>query len=230
MKATLKKWTCSLALLVGVGVALCSAHESAALVLDQGQPSDPVSVLTAYLRAVGTDVNAALAMFTDDATLRISPPPPGTTGLWTGKEEIRQGLEYSIQHNVKGEIVGAPKIEGNKVTFASKVTNSFFQEWGVAPVAFTTEAVIEGGKIKSFTNTMDASEQARVSAAAQAHQPHPSAQAPAGMPRTGGETVGELARWIVSGLALAALCLIIAGATIRHAGWLTRRHNREQEQ
>lgn len=155
------------------------------------QPSDPAAVLIAWEKvAFGStqDIDAALALMTDDAVLRVVPPPAGTPGVWIGKAEIRQALQFNKEQNVKRENVGSPRVEGNKVTITAMVTNNYLVMLGVAPVEHTTEAEVEGGKIKSYTSTMAPSERGRVAAAAAAYQQaHQPAQPPAGMPRTGGE-------------------------------------------
>jgi hypothetical protein len=153
-------------------------------------------------------------MMADDAVLKITPAPQGTTGLWTGKDEIRQGLQYSKDHKVKREIVGAPQVDGTKATDTVLTSNDFFQMIGVAPVQFTTEAVVEGGQIKSFATVIAPSEQGRVGAAAKAFQAAHAAPAPTGMPQTG---AGEPLSTILPGLLMMALCLVTAGLVVRRS-------------
>src|SRR5688572_24393906 len=101
------------------------------------QPSDPASVLLAWEKvAFGStqDINAALALMTDDAVLTVLPPPPGLRSTWTGKGEIVQALQINKQLNVRRENVGSPRVEGNKVTVTAMVSNNNFIMWGVAPV------------------------------------------------------------------------------------------------
>lgn len=57
-----------------------------------------------------------------------------------------------------------------------------FRNWGIGPVEHTYEAVVEGGKIKSFDAIMAPAERERVATAANAYF---AANAPAGMPSTG---------------------------------------------
>jgi hypothetical protein len=207
MKRFANIWARSLVL--GIALALGLPQVAGA---QPAPPSDPLSVFGAYVRALSAgDVEGALALFAEDAVLTITPPPPGTSGHWEGKAEIREQLIYGRENSVRSEPMGAPQIEGNKVTVRLKVTNKFFVEWGVAPVQFTAEAVIENGKLKSFTNTMDPSERERVAAAARAYEQAQSAQLPGGMPRTGSEA-GPMLFLLLLGLgALAA----IAGVGLR---------------
>src|SRR5688572_17238196 len=196
-------------LAIGMALALGLAQVAGA----QPVPTDPVSVFVTYLRAVSAgDVEGALALFADDAVLTIIPPPPGTSGHWVGKEAIREQLVYGKENGVKGEPIGAPQVEGNRVTARSKVTNRFFLEWGVAPVQFTSEAVIQNGKLTSFTNTMDPSERERVAAAAAAYEQARAGQQPAGMPRTGENQ--HLVPWWLA--VVAGIMATIAGLCLRH--------------
>lgn len=92
-----------------------------------------------------------------------------------------------------------------------RYSNDFFQMLGIAPVQFTTEATIEGGKITSFVTTIVPSEQGRVGAAAKAYQAAHAAPAPAGMPQTGAGTPVDT---ILLGLLAIALCLMVAGFVV----------------
>ena len=199
----------ALALTAMMGLGLARAAEARA-----AAPADPASVLAAFEKTVGLDVDAGLAMMADDAVLKITPAPQGTTGLWTGKDEIRQGLQYSVDHKVKREIVGAPQVDGTKATDTVMTTNDFFQMIGVAPVQFSTEAVVEGGKIRSFVTTIAPSEQGRVGAAAKAFQAAHAAPAPTGMPQTG---ANDPLSTFLPGFLLMALCLVTAGFVLRRS-------------
>ena len=194
----------ALAALMGLGAGHAAAQA----------PTDPASVLVAFEKTVGVDVDAGLALMADDAVLKITPAPQGTTGLWTGKVEIRQALEYARDNNVHHQFPTAPSVDGNKVTAIALLTNSAFQQWGVAPVQFSSEAIVEGGKIKSFTNTIVPSELARVAAGAKAFQAAHAAPAPTGMPQTGS---GAPMSTVLPGLLMMALCLVTAGLVVRRS-------------
>lgn len=209
-------WTMVGSLALALGMAMSMGQVVGAQAVS---PSDPASVLLTFEKTLGSDVNAGLALVADDAVLRITPAPQGTPGLWTGKDEIRQALQYSVVHLVKREVVGAPQVNGNNVTDTAMVSNDFFQKLGVAPVQFTTQAIIESGKIKSFVTIIAPSEQGRVAAAAKALQAANPVQAPAGMPKTGGS---ELTNTILLGL-LIALWLTLAGVAIRRSNAPARR-------
>ncbi len=107
------------------------------------------------------------------------------------------------------------------MTDNAMVSNDFFQKLGVAPVQFTTQAIVEGGKITSFVTTIAPSEQGRVAAAAKALQAPNPAPAPAGMPRTGH---GELTDTIQLAL-LVALFATLVGFVIRRSHVPARRRD-----
>ncbi len=173
-----KVWSLVLALGLALGLAPVAGAQS----------NDPAAALAAFEKvAFGStqDLDAALALFSDNATLTVTPAPAGTSGVWNGKEEIRKGLQYNKQQNVMRVNTGSPKVEGTKATTNAKVTNNFFQMIGVGAVEHTTEVVVEGGKIKSYTSTMLAAEQARVASAAKAFQAANPAPQSASLPSAG---------------------------------------------
>jgi hypothetical protein len=120
---------------------------------------DPVSVIKDYDAAWNAhDVEGVMAFFADDAVVRMEPAPPdGSGGVYTGKEQIRAGVveplmpgfhTESRDHQVAGHQEGV----GDRVIWASMVSGDFFRQIGAEPpVKATAEAVVEGGKIKSFT-------------------------------------------------------------------------------
>ncbi len=161
---TTQGWTLivALALVLGFGQK-ASAHPLA--------DTDPVAVVTAFEAMVGnaSQVDAALALWAENGVQKVIPAPQGTTGVWTGQAELRQGFQYAVANKVQRQIVGTPQVTGSTVTYASLASNTAFVALGVAPVKFTTVVVVENGKITSYINTMDPAEGPRVGAAATAH-------------------------------------------------------------
>jgi hypothetical protein len=195
--------------------AAAQAYQAAHAAPAAPTSADPASVLVAFEKTKGSDVDAGLALLADTATLRITPPPQGTTGSWTGKDELRQALQYSKDHLVKRDLVGAPQVDGNKVTDTVSTSNDFFVMIGVAPVQFSTEAIVEDGKITSFVTTITPSEGGRVGAAAKAYQAAHAAPAPTGMPQTGEGAPSDTS---LLGLLAVALALLTTGfALVRRA-------------
>ena len=203
MKRFLKTWVWSLAL-AGVGLLMVSMVSQRGV---SAQTTDPVAVVDAFHAAQKNNVEAGLALLTDDAVVRVVPAPPNTPdGTWTGKEQLRQYMEFSVMQDTTIERIGSALVESDKVTITVMVLVNDFREWGIGAVEHTVEAVVQGGKIKSYTTTMAPSERGRVGAAAAAHQQAQSAQP---MPRTGGEQPVLFSMLIALGMVAALVGLIL---------------------
>jgi len=175
------------------------------------QAGDPVSVADAF-NSAALDPQAEIGMVTDDVMITVVPPPPGASGVWSGKAQAQAFFEFVKGQNVHRELVGSWQVAGDKVTGTVMVTNNDFANWGVGAVQHQLEFVVQDGKIKSFNSIMAPSERPRVMAAAQAYQAAHRAQAPAGMPKTG---AGDQSGATQLGLLLAALFLMTAGIAVR---------------
>jgi len=124
--------------------------------------ADPVSVINDFDAAWNAhDVEGVVAFFADEAVVRIEPPPPDEFGgVYTGKEQIRAGFiepmmpgfhVESRDHQVAGHQEGV----GDRVIWASTLSSDLFRQMGAEPpIEATTEAVLEGDKINSFTATL----------------------------------------------------------------------------
>ena len=192
--------------IAAIVVAITAASSSTVF----AQESDPASVMGAFNDAA-TDPEAAMQYLADDVTIRIIPPPPGQSGVWSGKEKARGFLEFTKAQDVRRELVGTWSVDGNTVSGTVMVTNKDFTAWGVAPVEHTLEAVVEDGEIKTWTSIMSPGERERVGAAR-------SAQQPGSMPSTGaGGSAGSsdtYSMFVLGGLAL-ALGLVLQLARAR---------------
>jgi ketosteroid isomerase-like protein len=123
--------------------------------------ADPVSVLKDFDAAWNAhDIEGVLAFFTDDAVVRMEPPPSDEFGgVYTGKEQIRAGWVEPLMpgfhvesrdHQVAGHQEGV----GDRVIWTAMVSGDFFRQMGAeSPVVSPAEAVIQGDKIKFFTGT-----------------------------------------------------------------------------
>jgi ketosteroid isomerase-like protein len=158
----------------------------ARLAFQQAQATDRATVATTFLNSLPGDPEVTLGLMTDDAVARIVPPPPGTSGVWSGKEELRQWNAFRKGQASSIQVVGSPQVDGNKITLKVMIETNNFRNWGVGAVEHTYEIVVEGGKVKSLTSTMAPSERDRVQAAAAAYL---AANPPTGMPRTGGPPI-----------------------------------------
>ena len=62
------------------------------------QAADPLSIANAWNDALNAgDIDTALSYLADDAVLTFIPPTPGTTGVLTGKEQIRGWYEAIVK-------------------------------------------------------------------------------------------------------------------------------------
>lgn len=207
--AKIQLW--SLVIAIGVVLGLASVAEAQT-------GSEPAALLTSFEKvAFGStqDIDAALALFSDNAVLTVTPAPAGTSGVWTGKDQIKQGLQFNKQQNVMRVNIGNPLVEGNKVTTNAKVTNNFFHMIGVGPVEHTTEVVVGNGKIKSYTSTMIVAEQQRVAAATKTFQTQHITQPAVSLPNTGtGQSTlsgtGVNMTIVLAGLLAVGLCSFVA--------------------
>jgi hypothetical protein len=205
MKRFAKTQAWSLLLAIGLTIAWAQAALAQPANHAQAQATDPASVAVTFLTGFPGNPEATLDLMTDDAMATIVPPPPGTSGIWSGKEQLRQWNVFRKQQAASIQIVGSPQVDGSKVTIKAMIDTNNFRNWGVGPVEHTIEIVVEGGKVKSYTSMMALAERDRVAAAARAAQSQSQSQAPAGMPRTGQDQALLLAvLFIVSALALVA--------------------------
>ena len=127
------------------------------LAAEQGAPEPVVllqqtaEVFDAFNAAVNAhDVDAALALFADDAVAEFPNQPP--PNLHTGTDEIRTWLESDIANNIQVEVSDV-KTAGDTVTAIGKVTVD-----GLPPdvvLQGTVEVTVKDGKITSFTFTLD---------------------------------------------------------------------------
>jgi ketosteroid isomerase-like protein len=170
MNRLVQTWTAWLALGLALVLSLVPVASARA--------ADPAAIADAYIAATALDPEAIINMVTDDVTLRIVPPPPGTTGVWSGKDQARDNFESSKSQNVHEELVGSWQVTGDTATGTVLVTVNDFGKWGAGAVPHQYDFVLPGGKIKSWTGTMAELERARVQAAAQAYATAHPAPAP----------------------------------------------------
>jgi hypothetical protein len=198
------RWTGCLA----VALALALGLVPGAAAKPAPQATDPVAVVNAYL-AAANNPEAELNLVTDDVTLRIVPPPPGTPGVWSGKEQAAGFFAFSKSQNVHIELVGSWQVTGASVSGTVLVTANDFRNWNVGAVQHQYDFVVQDGKVKAWTGTMAEFERPRVQAAAQAYAAAHPAPAPVGMPATGAP-LAQLPLLIALGLLILTL-----GAALR---------------
>lgn len=119
------------------------------------QETDPAKVFNALADALNAgDVDAAMTLYAPDAVLNIVPPPPGSTGTFTGLEEIRGWFEILVGMNFKCEGVEILQVEGDKVKLILKTSSDFARGLNIAFLEYMEENIIQEGKIKSQTSTI----------------------------------------------------------------------------
>ena len=123
--------------------------------------ADPVSVVKDFDAAWNAhDIEGVLAFFTDDAVVRMEPPPSDKFGgVYTGKEQIRAGWVEPLMPDFHVEsrdhqVAGHQEEVGDRVIWIAEVSGDFFRQMGAeTPVESPAEAIVQGDKIKFFTGT-----------------------------------------------------------------------------
>jgi len=140
------------------------------------QESDPTPIINAWVEALNVgDIDAALSYLADDAVVQILPPAPGTSGVFTGKEEIRGWYETVVgQHGVT--TLSDCQVDGESVTCVNTYAEDSFRSLGIDSVVAEWVAVVRDGKLQSYTFTMSDESLAALMAA----------MTPPVMPETGG--------------------------------------------
>lgn len=177
----MRRWKGSLIALLLTMLLLVALPASLAV----AAADDPLAVSNALWDANNAHaIDAALALFTDDAVLQLAPP---RSTRYVGKAGIRTWLEENTAGHNHSDVVGAPQVMGDKATFTIELASDVFRAAGISPVPFVIEIVVTGGKIRSFTAFPTAETTAKL-----ARLPSPPAggaaapTAPTGPPRTGG--------------------------------------------
>jgi LPXTG-motif cell wall-anchored protein len=156
----------------------------------KAQPADPSAVVKALEAATNAgDLEAQMALFTDDAVIQIRPEAFG--GTYTGKEQIRAWFEglrathFSITVNIVD-------VQGDVVTTRSTIASDFFRQIGLASVEGIEQYTVRNGLIAGFTFTFTDESIARIQAAA----------APQALPQTGASDGPSLIWLLLGGVAL----------------------------
>lgn len=111
------------------------------------------------------DVDAAMALFTADAVVKLAPAlPPGSPDTFTGAEEIRTWFEQLVAMNFEIH-VEVLQVEEDTVTTRTSTWVDATREMGVAPLVATEVYTIQAGKIEGFTWTISDESLAKVQAA-----------------------------------------------------------------
>ncbi len=143
------------------------------------QEPDPKSVINAWVEALNAgDIDAALSYLADDAVVQIVPAAPGTSGIFTGKGEVRGWYETIVgQHGVTA--LSDCQVDGETVTCVNTYAEDSFRSLGIDFVVGEWVAVVREGKLQSYTFTMSDESLAMLMAA----------MTPPVMPETGGSAL-----------------------------------------
>lgn len=129
------------------------------------QELDPLKVMEAYDLALNEgNVDGALVLFSDDAVLTTQ------QGQLVGKEQIRTWLERVVAQNSRVEPVNR-QVNGDKVTWQSNFFRKDIASLANEPLAAKAEAVVQEGKIKSFSSILTDEAQTKLAAAQPAPEP-----------------------------------------------------------
>jgi ketosteroid isomerase-like protein len=125
------------------------------------EANDPAAVFNAFNTAVNAhDVEAAVAFFADDAVVQFPNQPPPNT--YRGSAEIRAWLQADADQNISVQTEQV-QVEGDRVSCLGKVDIDALRPLGITLVG-PAEAVVQGGKITSFTFTLNDDTLARLQA------------------------------------------------------------------
>lgn len=125
-----------------VAVVVVATVMSVATVTAQG--NDPVAVINAYIAAENArNVDAALALFAQDAVISESPDPNFALNH-SGEQEIRAYLQRLVDGFVTVEKVTGPALVGDQVEWTEIISESALVE------TRRVQAQVQDGKIKSL--------------------------------------------------------------------------------
>jgi LPXTG-motif cell wall-anchored protein len=160
------------------------------------QATDPKSVFDGLHAAVNAhDVDAALAFFADNAVVQFPNQPP--PNVFRGKTEIRAWLQGDADQNIQVQTEQF-EVAGEKMTWIAKVDVDDLRPLGIT-IEGPVEAVVQNGKITSFTFTLSQETLAKLQAA--------TAQ-PQSMPATGASS-SHIWMLVIAGLGICGCGLVL---------------------
>ncbi len=185
----------SLSLLV-----IAIARPARAFAERSAQNQDPIAVTKALDAAFNAhDIDAALALFADNATVHDVDQPPGKND-YAGKAQIREWLAFlAPEENARIESSNY-RANGNVVTYDWNFYIKELEGTGLEPEVGGSTATVQDGKILSYSASSTAEWRAKAAAASSG----------VGMPSTGEPFVPYLGVLVLlSGL------LIVGGLTLK---------------
>jgi rhodanese-related sulfurtransferase len=160
-------------------------------------PEAPLDARFAALRA--GDVDAIVALFAEDATVRSS-----GGRISTSPEEIRAFALDQVSRNQAEELVRPRQVEGDVVRWTVRVSRDDWRALGIEWLEVKQEAVVRNGKIRSFTNTLTPESAARLRQTRETAAPPSIRQAITGEPdaKTAEVSTAELQQILAMGSAV----------------------------
>jgi ketosteroid isomerase-like protein len=160
---------------VAMAVAVVGYLSAAALTTVETPDSESI-VRQVYAAMNAGDVEAAMTLFADDATVTIRPASVATgRSDLHGKAQIRSVFQAVVAQSDRGEIVGPVEVSGDEVHVRARYSGDHLRRLGIDTLEDTASWVVRDSKIQSAVTTytpesVAALERARaVAAQAQAH-------------------------------------------------------------
>ena len=109
------------------------------------------------------NIEKVMHCFADGAVVRAVPPLPGAPESFTGKAEIR-GFVQMLIPGFRAESANFQQ-DGSKVTWFATVSSETIRQMGVDAMDADCEAIVQHGKVKSFTPAFTQESLAKLAAA-----------------------------------------------------------------
>jgi hypothetical protein len=134
--------------------------------MEEVQMSDLIQYIQQQFDAAWNrnDMEAVMGLFADDAVVRSIPPLPGAPDQFVGKAQIR-GFVQMLMVNFHVESKDFSQ-NGDRVTWFATVASDSIRHLGVDSMDADCEAIIQNGKLKSFTPAFTQETLARLATAA----------------------------------------------------------------
>ena len=139
-----------------------SAEKLQAAMANQAEKENVLTAMADSLRA--GDVEATMALFTDDAIIKLLPTEAFPTGTFIGTGQIRFFMQHLITINFKSEFE-ILQVLGDIVITRSKTWQDTYIKLGIAPMDAIMVYSIQDGKIKGFVSIFTDESVAKLKAA-----------------------------------------------------------------
>jgi ketosteroid isomerase-like protein len=139
-----------------------SAEKLQAAMINQAEKENVLNAMADALSA--GDLDATMALFTDDAIVKILPIEASPPGIFIGAEQVRFFMENLVAVNFKIQIE-ILQVLGDIAITRSKTWMDLTIELGIAPLEFIEIYPIQDGKIKGFISILTDESLAKLQAA-----------------------------------------------------------------